>query len=428
MKLNVKQTILVGLAFASISAFWTVYDGIIPLILTKTFEMGDTFSGTVMAMDNVLALFLLPFFGALSDKTNTKIGKRMPFILFGTTVAVIFMMVLPFANQVKNFMLFMVGLGCVLLAMSTFRSPAVALMPDVTPKELRSKGNAIINLMGTVGGIAMLATISLLVPKGDAPNYFPLFATTAAFMIICTAILFLTIKEREITQKIKVEESENSFVVETDGVNEVNKSMPKDVMRSLILILLSVFFWFMGYNAVITAFSRYANTVWGLEGGAYANVLMIAQVAAVIAYVPVGAIASKIGRKKTILIGVLMLLFSFGVATFFKTFSTLVSAIFVIAGMGWAFINVNSYPMVVEMSNSTDVGKYTGYYYTFSMAAQIITPILSGAVMEYVGYQFLFPYSTICVIVSFITMTFVKHGDNRPGLKSGIEAFDIDDE
>lgn len=429
MKLNVKRTVLVGLAFMSISAFWQVYDGIIPLILKETFQIGDTVAGVVMALDNVLAIFLLPFFGALSDKTTTRIGKRMPFILTGTAVASICLIILPLADRAYNFPLFITGLGIVLLAMSTYRSPAVALMPDVTPKPLRSKANAIINLMGAIGGIIMLVAITLMVPKETHPNYLPLFILTAVLMLTCVTVLFLTVNEPKAVKQMQ-EESSALYTEDEKAANasiKVDEKLPPEVFRSLIFILLSVFLWFMGYNAVTTSFSKYALTMWGMGGGDYARVLMVAQAAAIVAYIPVGFISSKIGRKNTILLGIVLLAVAFGSAVFYSSFSALIFFFFALAGIGWAFINVNSYPMVVELSGGTNVGKYTGYYYTFSMAAQIVTPILSGAVLEFLGYKFLFPYGAFFVTMSFVTMLFVKHGDNKPKAKEGIEVFDVDD-
>ena len=202
MKLNNKRTILVGLAFLSISAFWQMYDSIVPLILTNTFHLNETLSGAIMAADNILALFLLPLFGGISDKANTRIGKRMPFILFGTGCAVILLNILPlidnsYANDPSPFKLasFVVVLGVLLIAMGTYRSPAVALMPDVTPKPLRSKGNAIINLMGAVGGITYLAVAAVMYPTSKTQglehvNYQPLFIVVSSIMFVAVAVLF----------------------------------------------------------------------------------------------------------------------------------------------------------------------------------------------------------------------------------------------
>jgi MFS family permease len=429
MKLNYKRTVLIGLAFLTISAFWQMYDNVIPLILKNTFGLGETVTGAIMAADNVLALFLLPVFGSLSDKVKTPIGRRMPFILGGTVLAFVFIMLLPFADNTENLILFVVGLFILLIAMGTYRSPAVALMPDLTPKALRSKANAIINLMGAVGGVFTLIMIKILVGKGDRPNYYPLFTAVGVLMVVGVIVLFFTIRENKLRKEVGVEsEAENE---DEDAVsNEANVSgpLPKDVKRSLIFILMSVAFWFIAYNAVTTAFSRYATHVWGLEGGGYADCLMIATVAAIISYIPIGAISSKIGRKKTIQIGIVLLGSCFLVAALYPTYHVTMVIFFAIIGFAWAAIGVNSYPMVVEMSKAGDVGKYTGLYYTFSMAAQVITPILSGALLEHVSYRTLFPYSVTFCVLAFITMSQVKHGDSKPIPKKDIlENLDVDD-
>ena len=428
MKLNYKRTILIGLAFLSISAFWQMYDNVIPLILKNTFGLGETVTGVIMAMDNILALFLLPIFGTFSDKVNTRIGKRMPFILVGTTLAAIFMVVLPIADNTKNMLVFVVGLFILLISMGTYRSPAVALMPDLTPKPLRSKANAVINLMGAIGGVYTLIMIKVLVEKGDTPNYLPLFLAVGILMVVCIAILFLTIKENKLRQEAEMNKEPEEAPQPVSNEEAKSGKLPKDVMRSLVFLLMSVAFWFIAYNAVTTAFSRYATHVWGLEGGGYADCLLVATVAAIISYIPIGAIASKIGRKKTIIIGIILLGACFGAAGLFNQYHPAMVVFFCIIGFAWAAIGVNSYPMVVEMASAGDVGKYTGLYYTFSMSAQVITPILSGALLEYVSYRTLFPYAVIFCILAIITMSQVRHGDSKPVQKeSALENFDIDD-
>ncbi len=420
MKLNYKRTVLIGLAFLSISAFWQMYDNIIPLILKNTFGMGEAITGVIMASDNVLALFLLPFFGALSDKINTPIGKRMPFVLIGTAFAVILMMLLPFADHTHNLVLFVVGLCFLLISMGIYRSPAVALMPDLTAKPLRSKGNAIINLMGAIGGVYTLIMIKVMVGKGDTPDYYPLFISVAVFMVVCVAILFFTIKENKLRGEMAEEVVEDA--------PKTTAELPKEVKRSLMFMLLSISFWFIAYNAVTTAFSRYATHVWNVEGGGYANCLLVATVGAIVSYIPIGMISSKIGRKKTILIGVVLLGSCFLAASLFNQYHPIMNVFFGIIGFAWAAINVNSLPMVVEISAAGEVGKYTGYYYTFSMAAQVITPILSGVLLEYVSYRTLFPYAVFFTVVAFCTMSMVKHGDSIPEQKKSIlENFDVDD-
>ena len=410
------------MAFLSICSFWQMYDNIIPLILKNTFHLGETVTGAIMAADNILALFLLPLFGSLSDRIDTPFGKRMPFILTGTGCAFVFLLLLPIADRNGNLPLFITALFFVLISMGLYRSPAVALMPDLTPKPLRSKGNAVINLMGAVGGVYALVMISLLVGSGATPDYFPLFLSIGLLMLFSIAILYFTVPEKKLRAQMDMQDESDKAAPASTA------NLPREVKRSLFFILLSVALWYIAYNAVTTAFSRYATHVWGLENGGYANCLMVATVAAIISYIPIGALSSKIGRKRTILIGVALLTFCYLCASFYTTYHSTMNLFFGIIGFAWAAINVNSFPMVVEISASGDVGKYTGYYYTFSMAAQVITPILSGFLLEHVSYRTLFPYAVIFSILAFCTMLMVKHGDSKPQQKTSIlENFDVDD-
>ncbi len=425
MRLNYRRTFFIGLAFLSICAFWQLYENIIPLILKNTFGIGDTVSGVIMALDNVLALFMLPLFGTLSDKTATPWGKRMPFIIGGTALAVISMVFMPIGDNAGILPVFLIALFITLIAMSTYRSPAVALMPDVTPKPLRSKANAVINLMGAVGGALTLAIMAFMIPAVDKPNYFPVFSIIAGLMVVAVVVLFFTVKENRLVAEMQ---SQNGHQAQEEAAVENKGKMAPEVRKSLIFILTSIFFWFMAYNAVTTAFSKYAQDFLKIKGGGFAANLLIATVAAIISYIPVGMIASKVGRKKTILVGILMLFASFAAASFFTAYSPLLSVLLVIIGSGWAAINVNSYPMVVEMSKGSDVGKYTGYYYTFSMAAQVLTPILSGALLEHVSYRTLFPYAAFFMVMAFCTMLMVRHGDSKPITpKSKLEMMDVGD-
>ena len=432
MKLNYKRTILIGFAFMAISAFWQVYDNIIPLILKYNFNIGDTLSGGIMALDNVFALFMLPIFGAWSDKVNTRRGKRTPFILVGTILTVVFMTMIPMAANMRSLGFFVIALLLSLMAMGTFRSPAVSLMPDVTPKPLRSKGNAIINLMGAVGGVSALVMIMFLVGEGDTPSYQPLFAGISILMVIALAVILTQVNENKFVEERIAIEKANGIDAEDEEDDEAALSgtaaLPKDVKRSLTFLLLSVSFWFMAYNAVTTSFSKYATETWGMEGGGFAGALMVATVAAIISYMPVGIVSSKIGRKKVILFGVVLMASCFAIGALFKEATFTINIIFALVGVAWASINVNSYPMVVEMCKGSDIGKFTGMYYTFSMAAQVFTPILSGFFLEHVGYWTLFPYAAVFAAIAFFTMTQVKRGDSRPDApKSGLEAFDVED-
>ncbi len=425
MKLNSKRTFFIGLAFLSISAFWQMYDNVVPLMLSQNFGLDEFTTGIIMSADNVLALFLLPLMGALSDKVNTKLGKRTPFIIVGTILAVIFMTILPFATNNNNLTLFIVALAFTLISMALYRSPAVALMPDLTPKPLRSKGNAVINLMGAVGGMLALVFISFLVPDGDKPSYQVLFMAVSAVMILAVILLLITTPENKLLKEVQLEYTDEEDIINTATGDE---KLPKEVSRSLFFILISISLWFMANNAVQTAYSRYAVNVWGLDGGSYAQTLLITTIASILSYIPIGIIASKIGRKKTIMAGLVLMLGSFVLAGFFTEYNPLINVGFALIGIGLAAVNVNSLPMVVEMSKGSDVGKYTGYYYTFSMSAQIITPILSGYLLQEISYSILFPYCAFFTMLAMFTMSRVKHGDSKPETKkSSLEHFDVED-
>ncbi len=445
LKLNNKRTVLVGLAFLSISAFWQMYDNVIQLILGNTFHLNETISGVIMAADNVLALFLLPLFGGLSDRTKPgKLGRRTPYILAGTAAAVILMNILPILDNSYaaeaapyKFVSFVVVLGLLLIAMGIYRSPAVALMPDVTPKPLRSKGNAIINLMGAVGGIIYLAIAAVMYPTDKVKalehvNYQPLFLIVSGIMAVAVIVLLVTIREPKLAAENQALEAKHPEwnLAEDDGSG--HEALPAPVKRSLGFLLASIALWFVGYNGVTTWFTRYIAKVMGEGLGGASTCLLVATAGAIVSYIPIGIVASKIGRKKTILGGVALLAACFllgGILTnVFDSINFIMYVVFALVGLAWAAINVNSLPMVVEMCRGSDVGKFTGYYYTASMAAQVITPALVGTLMGAVGYWTLFPYAAFFVGLSFVTMLFVKHGDTKAEPKRGLAAFeDMDD-
>ena len=444
MKLNNKRTILVGLAFLSICAFWQMYDNIVPLILTNTFHLNESLSGAIMAADNVLALFLLPIFGGISDRSSTRIGKRMPFILFGTGCAIILMNILPlldngYAASASGFEMisFIIVLGLLLMAMGIYRSPAVALMPDVTPKPLRSRGNAIINLMGAVGGIIYLGVAAVMYPNSKVQglehvNYQPLFMVVSAIMFISIAVLFLTIKEPKLSkenQELEKQHPEWDLAQDDGSGHEV---LPAPVKRSLAFLLASIALWFVGYNGVTTWFTTYVSVVMGQGLGGASTCLLVATGGAIVSYIPIGALASRVGRRKTIMGGVILLAVCFALGyvltTAYSSINAIMFVVFALVGLAWAAINVNSLPMVVEMCKGSDIGKFTGYYYTASMSAQIITPVLAGTLMRHIDYRVLFPYAAFFVAMSFVTMVFVRHGDVKVQAKRGLEAFqDMDD-
>lgn len=506
MKLNYKRTIFVGFAFFLICSFWQAYDNTIPLILTNKFGMSQAWSGVIMALDNVLALFMLPLFGAISDKHHSKWGRRTPFIVVGTLVAAVMLIALSFVDnaQLKHLsdvsaiddpaaleqiydrqadetlltpggdkfvlsqkftqeefcqirsqveqngstvtnpdytnyvvparqacawdatakspvtlVFFIVLLLIVLVSMAVFRSPAVALMPDVTPKPLRSEANAVINLMGAMGGVLYLLLAAVLYSKEQPghTDYYPLFAAVAAIMVLSAVVVSLTVREPSREEVLRRDAEETAREQRPAGNAAQTEAMPAPVRRSLGFLLLSIALWFIGYNAVETWFTTYASQVWGMALGESSVCLTIAMAGAIASYVPVGALAGRIGRKNTILLGTALLTASFFCAFLstlaFAQFSPVMYVLFVMVGIAWAAISVNSLPMVVEMCRAGDVGRFTGYYYTFSMAAQTITPIAAGWLLRHVGYDTLFPYAAIFSACSMLTMFFVRHGDSR---------------
>lgn len=524
MKLNYKRTILVGFAFFLICAFWQIYDVTIAMTLTSKFGMSQTASGIIMALDNILALFMLPLFGGISDRHKGKSGRRTPFVRTGAILAVAFLMLLSFADnaqlkQIEKYtkvndpatmeiiyeeqkdtilqtpegvdfklsdlytkeefaklttdskiketnafgrevevnlytrhvvparqacaaavtaakpttvIIFIAILLLLLISMATFRTPAVALMPDVTLKPLRSKANAVINLMGNAGGIIVLGIGSVLAiskVKNAYMSYTGVYAIVGGIMLVALIIFLLTVKEPKWVAEMQAESTRLGLDKdETPREEGRKKKLDKAKLTSLIFMLASIVLWFFGYNAITSKYTVYAQNVLDKDA---TTTLLLANVAAIIAYLPVGMIASKIGRKKTILAGIAMLFTAFLGGCFMTASSPswLMSIMFCLAGVAWATINVNSFPMVVEMCTGADVGKYTGYYYTASMAAQSLTPTISGLFMDNVAMTSLFPYAVVFVGLSFVTMLFVRHGDSKPeAKKSMMEQFEEDPE
>ncbi|MBQ9785019.1 MAG: MFS transporter [Clostridia bacterium] len=468
MKLNYKRTLLVGMAFFLISAFWQAYDAIIPLILTNHFGLPQTASGAIMSIDNVLAVFMLPVFGALSDKVNTRFGRRTPFILFGSIAAIVSFIALTlidnyqlarviaegvpamkqgamsdeaFSELVRKTTVeltlanplplvgFIATLLVVLVAMATFRSPAVALMPDVTVKPLRSKANAIINLTGTAGGILVLVLgMIFATSKNRYMQYTGYVVAVTAIMLTGLVVFLLCVKEKKWAAEMEAESVRLGLDDAPAEDSGEKRKLSRPELCSLLLILASVALWYIGYNSITSKYSVYATNILGFD---YNLTLIVAQAAAIVSYIPVGQIASRIGRRKTILAGVLILATAFFIGNFItpETPELVMYPVFILAGIGWASINVNSFPMVVELARGGDVGKYTGYYYTASMAAQIVAPILSGFLYDKIGMRYVFfAFGTVFVLGSFVTMFFVRHGDAKPIAKGSVlENLDVED-
>lgn len=539
LKLDYKKTIKVGFAFAIIQCFWVVYDYVIPLLIDNAFGLSNAMRGLIMGLDNLLALFMLPLFGKISDSCKSKYGRRTPFIVLGTLAAIVLMIFIPVttasqlkeANVIRNdletrfiedaafrqekltefyddaesgenkyiskivfdelsgkiskeefvnlttddeagyfnrfakdgmnryindqvynqvtkqhsvrLVFFILVLFLVLVAMGTYRSPAVALMPDVTPKPLRSQANAIINLAGGVGGA--IATITYMVGFLINENgYVGIYIANALSMGILLLCFIKLVNEpkmvddcRRICEEYGITDEDDEAVdlreqEAEDGVtadkaaDETVLSAEKQKLKksktiSFLLILASIFMWFMGYNAVSSNLSIYIVNVLGCTPFIGTVVSAASMAVSAVAFIPVGMLAVKIGRKKSIMLGLLFATVSFVCVFLFikpqwgiSVKAIMFALFYLIAGFGLIVVNVNTFPMVVELSSAKDVGKYTGYYYMATMSAQAITPYIGGLFMDHLSNRSLFAYSAVCVIISIVLMALVKHGDSKP--------------
>ncbi|NLI61710.1 MAG: SLC45 family MFS transporter [Clostridiales bacterium] len=388
MKLDYKRTFILGLGFFSASIVWPIYNNYVPIMLEAYIKSG-TFIGAVMTIDNIFAVIFQPLFGALSDKTNTKFGRRMPFLLIGVPLAAIFCSLIPSATSLITLMAFIIVMN---FAMSIYRAPTVALMPDITPSPLRSKANGVINFMGGFAAVIAYGLGGLLY---KANTGYP-FYMASIIMVVALVLLYYFIEE---PKNVEIEEEK--------------EKAPKDVAksRSLIFMLLAIFFWFTGFNAVETFFSLYGQHILGIEPGTSSIVLTSFSGAFVAFAIPAGFIAGKLGRKRTILWGIIGALLVFVPLIFIRN-ATIISLLLVSGGIFWALININSYPIIAEMAPKGMTGAYTGYYYFFSSTAAIVSPILFGWIKDLVGsYKPLFIYASMGFVLAFICMQFVKHGD-----------------
>ncbi len=463
LKLNYKRTLTIGFAFFGILLLWQVYDLWCPPFLTELFKtaFGVTdekqvqyLVGIMMAIDNLAALILLPIFGKLSDRTHTKIGKRMPFILVGTFVCAVAFPFIPvffhFHNVVGTIAMMMI----VLVFAMMYRNPAVALMPDMTPKPLRSKANGLINIMGYIGGafatvVGMVFVLSkyLGTTEGavDSWAYQNIWAVEAPFliasvlMLISALVLFFNIKENRIAEEVKDEMALGEELSEAADKIDVDDERPMTKANKIMLFLIlgAEFFWFMADNGVSTFLNNYV--IYGLNGSSASTSLLtiVGGVGSVVGFIFGGLIAEKISRKYTVVLGLFLTLLSYVLWTVL-TFAVGLSGakipmwlivLWLVKGFGMSLVHVNSYPMVVELCSGKKIGAFTGYYYASSMAAQTITPVLLGALLLVPEFDwFLLPiYAGVCIVISITVFMFIKNvKTKKTSFKKGLEALDND--
>ena len=461
LKLNKKRTYIIGLAFFGILLMWQVYDSYVSSFLSelfqKTFQTSSAedvqyLVGVMMALDNVAALVLMPIFGRLSDKTNSKLGKRMPFILIGTFVCAILFPFIPVAFHHSNLVALIILVAMTVAFAMMYRSPAVALMPDLTPKPLRSKANGIINICGYIGGavptvLGMFLVLSNYLGKtntkeGQFGNIWVIeipFLLASVLMVVTVLILFFSIKENKVKEEIKEDLDRGEKLSEVENVSqEENAVLTKENKRSLMIILIAEFMWFMADNGISTFMTNY--TLYHLEASTGSNSIntIIGGLCSVIGFAIGGFIVSKIGRKWTVSIGLGLTVGAYTVwallSTFIApngTFPFYLFIIFAVKGFGMALVHVNSFPMVVEFCPSSQIGRFTGYYYTSSMLAQSVTPIALGALMLIPGFGFaqLPVYALCCVALAFGAFFLVKGVKaKKENIKTGLEAIGEDDD
>lgn len=389
MKLDSKKIFILGLGFFGINLLWPVYNAFVPIMLEQ-YTTKATLIGLIMTIDNLFAVIFQPIFGAMSDRTRSRFGRRMPYILIGLPISAILFSIVPYTSSLKSLMLTVIIMN---FTMSIYRAPTVALMPDVTPSPLRSKANGIVNFMGGLAAVIAYLIGGVLYKKN--PTY-P-FHLSSIVMIIALIILYIFIKEPI------------DFIIEKKVKRERNTDIGKT--RSLIFLLLSIFFWFTGYNAVETFFSLYGQHVLNIDPSKASILLSLFSASFLVFAIPSGYLGTKIGRRKTILIGLIGVILVFAPLIFIKNVA-LITILLVVGGGFWAMININSYPMIVEIAPKNGVGAYTGYYYFFSASSAVASPILFGRIKDLLGsYDILFLYSVISFIIALSCMNFVKHGD-----------------
>lgn len=451
LTLNKRNTIYIGFAFFAILMLWQIYNNYCPIILE--YLLADRFEGqklyyvigVIMALDNLASLIIMPIVGVLSDKTKTKFGKRMPYILIGMLASLIIFPFIALMFIWNSFIGVLVAMLLILIIMQSYRSPAVALMPDITPKPLRSKANGIINLIGYFGAVfaavlGMIFSVKENALLSDAQNIVLIpFLVTSLLMLVILVFLFFKFRENQILKEMKDDLEIGEQYSENIDIVEENKPLSKQNKRNFVLILIAIFFWFLSFNAVETFNSLFSKNILG-NSGIHSIFTIILTFSSILTFLLGSSLSLKIGRKWTVIVGLVCLVLGFslfGIYTYTIAPNNiiLVYILTVFVGVGWALVNINSYPMVVEMATSNNVGRYTGYYYAGSMLAQTVTPILIGLIMSFnnSGLKALYIYSSICMFIALVVFYFIKENKamkeklKRSVNKKGIELLDIDE-
>ncbi|MDO4437440.1 MAG: MFS transporter [Coriobacteriaceae bacterium] len=416
VKLDYKHVALASLPFMGMISFWQVFDGIVPKMLTGTFGLDNMTTGAVMAIDNVFGLLLLPLFGILSDRCASRMGRRTPFILVGSVIATFAVPMIAAANGMESLPLLIAAILLTLFAICMYRTMTVAILCDITPRPLRTKADSIQKMVGYAGTGVMLVAIAVMVPEGDRPDYLPLFLLQAAFILVSALVYAWRVREPLLVEKMRrdslamgIEESQIN-VDDSPKAGGRAKITDRAVLFSVAMLLAATFFYYMSYNAMTTNISRYADMFYNMEGGSYAIINIVTILGALAGYVPIANISLKVGRKKVAVASALVMAAAPAVLWLVPGFSPVFYLVFLVLGVALGGVDMCVYTMLLEVVDANSVGRYSGYYYTVSMAAQVATPILSGMVMD-AAPGMLFAYIALMGVLLLASIALARHGD-----------------
>lgn len=421
-RMNYLKTFLLGFGFFGVSVIWSVYNAFVPLFLDQRFGLEAGFISFIMVLDNIAALIIQPPLGVFSDRLRSPIGRRLPFIVVGAPLAAAMFGIIPFAHVLPLFILSCITL---LLAMAFWRTPVVALMPDITPSENRSQANGVINLMGGLGTV--LATLVGGTLYRINPSY-PFFLAGVLVVLAAILVLIFIREPREyISPKLHLAAKGQDTKMENKVMKNIaNVFTQQD--KSPMYILLAILFWFIAYNAIETFFTLYGVNYLGLEGGDSAFQISYIGLVFMLMAVPAGILASKLKRKIVIMMGIIVMfacvvlmfvlpsdVLTIKYASIMGSGFYVLSIILAVAGIGWAMINVNSLPMVVDMTDNDHIGTYTGLYYFFSQVAATLGPIVFGWSIQLAknDYRLMMMIAPVFFVLAFFMMIGVKKGEAK---------------
>ena len=397
-KMNWGYTFVVGFGFFGISIIWPIFNSLIPPML-EDLGLAAVVIGFILTWDNILNMFLQPWVGEKSDHTWTRFGRRKPWIMLGAPLAAVFFILIPFVRE--NFVLIALAILGTNIGMALFRSPTVAFLGDLFPAKQRSKANGVINLMGGLGGAAALLGGGALYKMGV-----PLpFIVGAGVMIIAMIIVLIFVKEPK-PEEVKQDQQQDST-----GLIDNLKEIWGESDRRGVTILLAIFFWFVGWNAMEAFFTVYARNVLGVDPGTGTQMLTAFAAMLILFAIPSGYIATYFGRKRTILVGLGGMIAGLVVGFFIKDTKMMLGLLGVM-GAFWALVNINSLPIVYDVGGEERIGAFTGLYYFSSSLAAISGPILAGVMIDLTNHAMIWMFSAIFMLLAFITM--LKLRETKP--------------